>query len=164
MWVDKILKKEKNQGFSLIEVVVVLAIFSALLGYSIVNLFGGKQKSDLSSSMHVLISDIKLQQQKSMSGEDGSNVDHGIYFGSDYYILFTGDTYNISEPSNFRVNLADNTSFSSVGFTDRVLVFKNGNGEVLNFNPSSNSLILANNSGGSTKQIFINKLGAVSLP
>jgi prepilin-type N-terminal cleavage/methylation domain-containing protein len=156
--------KEKNLGFSLVEVILVLAIFSALLGYSVINLFGSKQKSDLSSSMHVLVSDIKLAQHKSMSGESGSNTGHGIYFGPDYYVLFTGDTYNMSDPENYTVELKDNTVFSSVEFSDSVLVFEGGSGEVDNFNPLENSFTLRNNTDSSQKQIFINRYGAISLP
>lgn len=158
------LKVNLEKGFSLVEVLIVVSIFISLLGYSVINLLGSREKSNISSSVQTLISDIKLQQQKSMNGEDAVNTDHGIYFGANNYVLFKGDTYNISDPANFNINLGDNTTFDLVEFQDSVLVFSRGSGEIYNFNPLSNSLTLKNSINGEEKTIYINKYGVISIP
>lgn len=160
----KTIKVNFEKGFSLVEVLIVVAIFTSLLGYSVINLLGSREKSNISSSSQTLISDIRLQQQKSMNGEDSANVDHGIYFGTDNYVLFKGSTYNISDPANFNINLGDNITLDTVEFLDRVLVFTHGSGEIFNFNPLSNSLTIKNTINSEEKTIYINKYGVISIP
>lgn len=155
---------KSNKGFTAIEVLVVLAIFSALIGYTVINLFGSREKSNIFSSMSSIISDIKHQQQSAMSGEGGTDVNYGVYFTGDSYVLFKGDTFSLSDPSNFTVKLSDNIRFDAVDFQDSVLIFSYGSGEVYNFNPLLNSFKLINTLDDQEKTIYINKYGSIALP
>lgn len=147
----------KQQGFTLIELGIVLAIMAILLTLSIVSLSNIQDQTYISKSLEILLSDIKMQQNKAMNGEtDGetSTYRYGIYFEGNTYTLFRGDTYNPSDSYNFTVTLDGQLSFSSVLFTNSEIVFEKGSGEILNFTEGNNTFSI---SDGTT--VSMNSLG-----
>lgn len=151
----------KQQGFTLIELGVVLAIMIILLTLSVVSITTVQQQAYLSKSLEVLLSDIKLQQTKAMNGQtDGESTTYryGIYFDTDTYTLFRGDTYNSSDPFNFTVSLDGQLTFSSVTFPNSQIVFEKGSGELVGFTPGSNTITLSED----PTTITVNQLGVIT--
>jgi len=102
-----------KRGFTLIEVMLVMAIFSLLMGFVTINLLRPQNKASVDSLSTQLIADIKQQQLKAMVGDSegqATSQQFGVYFESDGYTLFRGSSYSASEASNFEVTLEDVTA------------------------------------------------------
>ncbi len=134
-------KHRKQQGFTLIELGIVLAIMAIMLTLAVVSLSGVQQQAYSGKSLEILISDIKLQQTKAMNGasDDGNTYRYGIHFETDTYTLFQGDTYTPSDSRNFTVTLDGQLTFSSVTFPNSQIVFEKGSGEIVGFTAGNNT-------------------------
>ncbi|MEK7496618.1 MAG: hypothetical protein AAB657_01800, partial [Patescibacteria group bacterium] len=123
-----------------------------------VNFFPIKQKTSLSTAVQSLITDIKEQQLKAMSGE----TTQGVYFDGDKrkYTVFKGTTYEASNTTNFTVPLGDQIIASEINFSGSQLIFAPGSGEISNFLPG-NKIVLLNTVSNEQKTIFFNKYGTI---
>jgi len=150
------------KGFTLIELMVVMAIFALITGFGALNLVNLQTKSSLAADVNTLVADIKEQQIKTMVGDMGgtaSQIEFGIYFESNRYTLFRGASYS-SNPSNFPIDLSDNTTLTT-SFPLSQLVFSVNSGEVLNFSAGSNQITVQDTINGDQKIITINRYGAI---
>ncbi|OGD86750.1 hypothetical protein A2164_01605 [Candidatus Curtissbacteria bacterium RBG_13_35_7] len=150
------------KGFTLIELMVVMAIFALITGFGALNLVNLQTKSSLAADVNTLVADIKEQQIKTMVGDMGgtaSQIEFGVYFESNRYTLFQGTSYS-SNPSNFPIDLSDNTTLTT-SFPLSQLVFSVNSGEVLNFSAGSNQITVQDTINGDQKIITINRYGAI---
>ncbi len=157
--------RHNESGYTLTELLPVVAIFSILLGLITVNLVNSKQKASLSSSITQLVSDIKQQQTSAMSSDTqgASNTNnYGIYFGQESYTLFRSSSFVATDSANFVINLGDNVQFSSVSLPLSSVVFLRQSGEVLGFNPSLNTVIIKNTQNNQQKTMQINRYGVIT--
>jgi prepilin-type N-terminal cleavage/methylation domain-containing protein len=102
------------RGFTLVELIIVITVFTTLLLIATVNLVTVKQKSSLTTSVDVLVADMKQQQIKAMVGDTegrGAANSYGVHFGTNTYVLFYGASYSSGDAGNLVVNLGDNVSF-----------------------------------------------------
>jgi prepilin-type N-terminal cleavage/methylation domain-containing protein len=96
-----------QKGFTLVEFLLVMAIFAVLAGIATVNLFTFQRQSQLNASLDIFIADLKEQQMKAMSGDaagESTVENYGINFDSaNYrYVLFKG-TYSAANAANFAI-------------------------------------------------------------
>lgn len=154
----------KQKGFTLIELIIVMGIIMLLFGFVMVNLLQEQHIVSVNSSVDILIADISSQQTKAMLGKsDGitSGNSYGIYFESDRYTLFKGNSFSASDSTNFTVMLDENTVFNSVTFPNNIVVFSALLGEVNGFIDGNNTIVLTNSQGTEIKTITINRYGVV---
>ncbi len=159
---------KNNKGFSVIEVLLVLAIVSVLIGYSMINGISAQRRNTFSGTIDTLISDMKQQQLKAMVGdsEGRSTADsYGIYFNQNQstYVLFHGTTYipNPSDNSNFIVNLDENVQIVAVPAASS-LIFSQASGEVSGFVQGSNTITLRDTTNGQQNTVTFNKYGVIT--
>ncbi len=156
----------KKCGFTLIELLVVIAVASTLASLSVLSLSNAQHSAYEQSSLEILLSDLKLQQLKSMSGDTGfATITHepfGIYFQSESYILFRGAAYDPGDPTNFTVALEEPLTFSSVTIPDDELVFEKGSGEITGFIDGQNTIEITNEVTGQQITITLNRYGVAS--
>lgn len=154
-----------RKGFTLVEVIVVMAIVSTLFAISIVSLNTFQQNTFQNTSEDVLLSDLKLQQLKSMTGDNNSTTtfeEFGIHFETNSYTLFRGSSYSASDPENFTVTLNPNLSFSQVDFANSQIVFERNSGEIIGFTPGNNTITINNNVTDSDSIITLNRYGVIT--
>lgn len=158
------MKKQKNQGFSLIEIIVVMSIFSILIGIVTTNLLNSKQKASLNTSTTLLVADITNQQLNAMMGENevGSITNKGIYFEPTRYILFKGDQYSATDSSNFVVTLDEPQQFANITFPNATLLFASISGEVINFATATSTIGFKNVVSNEQKTLQINRYGVIT--
>ena len=154
------MNKYYSKGFSFAELLVVMGIITTLIMIGASSYFPSVQKVSLTSTVQSLISEIKQLQTKSMNGESNQ----GIYFHTDQknYILFKGTTYNVSNTTNFSINLGDQIIINSIDFANREIVFSPGSGEISGFNPANNKIVLKNTVSEELRTISFNKFGIVT--
>lgn len=152
-----------NSGFTLIELVIVIGIVTLLFGFMAISLVNNKQITSINSVRDTLISDMASQQTKAMNGSGGAvGTSYGIYFLSNKYVLFKGDSYNPQDTSNFEVEMDSNIAFANVGFASSAVLFASGSGEVVGFQNGQNTVGIQDTNGNKTETITINKYGVVT--
>jgi len=150
-----------RKGFTFIEIMIVMVVTMTLLTLATISLISLQQHTLTDTSLEKLLSDIKFQQIQAMNGA-GSAQKFGIHFDTSAYTLFSGDTYLVSDPSNFVVTLDGGITISSVTFPQSEIIFEKGSGEVEGFIEGSNTVSLYDSSGGGTVIVTLNKLGVVT--
>ena len=152
-----------QRGFTIIEIIVVLGILATLLSIGYVRFTDIARRAPLSATVETVIADLRGQQTKAMSGYAGGGSaadDYGVYFDTNSYTLFKGPVYSALDSTNAKTLLPDYITCSSV-LPDSSVVFTKGDGEVLNYSTSGNTITLTQTLSGEQKTITINRYGAV---
>jgi prepilin-type N-terminal cleavage/methylation domain-containing protein len=157
----------KNQkGFSLLEVLLVIALLMIILGIATINLFSATNKTYQNTTAAILYTDLKSQQVKAMNGDTegtGTTGAYGVYFKPTQYILFRGTTYSASNPTNFAVKIPDDVNFTNISFPGNQIVFASGSGAFANFTTNNaTSAAITNVAGLGQKTVTINRFGVVT--
>ena len=124
-----------------------------------------QEKSYIDSTIETVLSDIKHQQLKSMSGDTGGTSagnSFGIHFTTSNYILFQGITYDGTDPKNYVIDIDDSLEFSSVTFPQSRILFTKGSGEIAGYTPGSNTVTVRHIGSNQTKTITINGYGVIT--
>ena len=153
-----------KRGFVLIELIVVLALFGALIGLSSINLLGSRNSATISSTVDNVTSDLSSQQTKAMSSTTsaGGATPYGVRFESTRYILFHGSVYNPSDSTNSVVPLSGGTTFSVINFPNASIIFASQIGEVVGYNPSASTVTVYQPGNFASKTIVVNQYGIVT--
>lgn len=148
--------QKRLYGFTLVELLVTIGLLGLLIGLTTISLISVQRRVTLSSTITTLISDLKEQQTKAMTGDTGgvSKNSYGIYFDTNRYILFRGASYSSADPSNFAVDLA-NIDFANPGTS---IVFARISGEIA----AASNITLTDITNNQQKTIQINRYGVVT--
>lgn len=153
----------KQAGFTLIELMVTMALVIILFALSAVNLGQPQTTAGLNTTVDTLLNDLKSQQLLAMSGGIGSTAvqqPHGIYIQSNQYTLYAGSTFNGGDTNNYVVSAPANMAFSTT-FPSSTVLFNKGAGDVSGFVGGSNTITVTY--GSSPKVITINRFGATTV-
>ena len=167
MKLHKILKNYQLQaGFTLVELLLFMAIFSVLVGLVTINLLNAKQSASLSTTVSNFLTDLKQQQLRAMIGDTGgraSTDSYGISFGTTKYTLFHG-TAPQGDSSDLAVNLGESMQFvtNASTFPNSKIVFLKGSGEVSGFTSGQNAIIIKDVTNNNQKTITVNRYGVVT--
>lgn len=162
IWINE--QIHRQAGFTIYEVLIVMAIFIILTGLLTINLLNAKHQSSLSTSVDIFISDLKQQQLKAMLGDTegrSSSDNYGIFFGAGKYTLFHG-TYYSTGSANFNINLGDKIEFSNITFPNSQILFLRGSGEIYNYASGSSTVSIKDILDNNQKTITINEYGVVT--
>ena len=152
-----------KKGFTIIELLTIIAILFVLAVSAVPALRSFQLKSDLENSAEEMINVIRLAQQKTISSEGGSSW--GVYFSTStsphQYTLFKGDDYTSREvPADEVHKISRDVLISAVdlggGFE---VVFSRVPGA--SRQEGAISLVLKNDAS-QTKTIFIDASGQIS--
>lgn len=152
---------KKRPAFTLVELLVTIAIFSVISTLVGINLLQPQLKATVDSQFKTLIADTKSQQLKAMLGASegqATSQRHGIHFENTSYTLFFGNSYVPAAPENFVINLETGTKITTTLPTPD-LIFEKLSGEVVSFSLTQNTISIVN-SDGQTKTLTVNKLGS----
>lgn len=150
-------------GFTLIEVLVVIAIILIISSVVVVRRDGFNSKIDLENTVMSIDSKIKLARSRSISAFNGES--HGIHFDSDQIVIFQGDVYIEGDSTNEAFVFSEKNEINIINLTGGGddLVFKRLTGETENFgnigisvigSPSYSRQILINSDGQSSLKLF----------
>ena len=134
----------RNRGFTLVELLVTMAISAILISFATVSLLGLQHKTSLTTTVNKITTDIRSQQLRAMNG-----TPTGIYF--------TANSYTLIDGSNFPVNLDEGLEFSAISFAGQTILFNPGNGEIT----AAGTVILRDKVSGEGKTFNVNKLGNI---
>ena len=154
----------KQRGFTLIETLIVMAVFVFFMGMVIINILNLEPQISLTTSTSTIIADIRKQQFKTLTGNTSNNQisDFGIHLDSDKYTLFSGNIYTQGVPENSIITLPDNISIPEITFQESNIIFVKQTGEINDFVNGSNTFRVKNSITNEEKTITLNKLGVVT--
>lgn len=118
--------KKKNAGFTLLEVIIVIAILSFLAIIVAFDFISFKKGSDLDNNAQEFVSVSRTAQNKTISSENYSQ--YGVYLNvlvqPNQYTLFKGSSYALREISFDRVYSLQNTiEFFDISLINGEIVF-----------------------------------------
>ena len=155
-----------KKGLTQVELLLTVAILAILFVLGTV-IFSNFSRQDLIlNEARKIKSVISEAQTKTVAGFKlgGSQaLNFGVYFSSDSYVLFSGTTYDPLNVNNQELVLPENLELTTIDLPDSSLVFTKITGEVTNYNPVLNNLILRDQTIGQEKKIIINQLGMIGL-
>lgn len=154
-----------TSGFTLIELIMVMGLFSLLTAFASINLLRPQTQASLDGVVISLVSNMRQQQLKAMAGDTDGTAQaqpFGVRFNSNNYILFRGASFNPSEPTNFTVTIEGDVSLTT-NLPSSQVIFSRQSGEVAGFTAGSNTVTITNNTNGENKVISINRLGVVTV-
>jgi prepilin-type N-terminal cleavage/methylation domain-containing protein len=153
------------QGFTMVELMLVISILLILMSIGGVSTLSMLKTTYLSTTVDVLVSDLKRQQLKAMNGytEGRASHDHyGIHFETSRYVLFHGLVYSAADSTNIPVNLDNNIRISSNSFPSSQLIFTGVTGEVAGFSMGSNTITIENRTNSEHKVVTLNRYGVIT--
>jgi prepilin-type N-terminal cleavage/methylation domain-containing protein len=158
------MNKPSQSAFTLVEILVVMAVILILTNFTYIDFFKSRSQVSLDTTITLLITDIRNQQLKIMSGniQSGSiNTPYGIYFDQNKYTLYNSANYSVNDPTNFVVNLDNSDQFVTINLPNNRIIFASSSGEITNFNPGQNTLTVKNQFSNKQEIISINRYGVV---
>ena len=152
-----------QKGFTLVEVLITIAIMSAMSALIFINLGKPQTVASLNGAVETLVADLRAQQTLAMSGNSAggaSQLAHGMFISTNAYTVFAGDPYNESDSNNYTVAPGQNINFSTT-LPDSQILFDKGSGEMHDFSAGDNTITVTGDEG--SKTITINRFGVVTV-
>jgi prepilin-type N-terminal cleavage/methylation domain-containing protein len=145
-------------GFTFVEMTIVLSVLATVMGLVALNLLQARQQTSITTSVAVLVSDLRAQQVKAITGETqntGVADSYGVHFDQNDYVLFKGTSYATASATNQLVQLDSSLVFKTIGAD---MVFTKPSGQL----SGTNSAVLYDNTAKIQKTINLNTLGVVT--
>lgn len=157
------LTNTKEKGFTLMEVVVVIAVLGAIAAITLASFYIIQKRSELNNNANELANILKLAQNLSITSEQESQ--YGVYFDTssapNRYILFKGANFSARESSFDQIYyLSKNTELFNVSLGGASeVVFKRISGSA---EPSGNVSLRLISDPSLQKTVYISAVGIVS--
>lgn len=155
-----IIHLSSQKGFTLVEFLLVMGIFSVISGIAAVNLGNFQHKSQLGATTNSFLTDLKDQQVKAMVGDGGgtgSESNYGVRLGTTSYTTYRGSygtsNFVVTMPSTVHITIASASSD---------LVFLKGSGEIPGYASNSAVITLQDTVDNSQKVIRLNRYGVIT--
>ncbi len=147
-----------RKAFTLIEVMIVLALITLILGLSLLYTQTSIVRTDLNSQRDAFISQLRLAQSNAMSGKDGAS--YGVHIESDSYTIFTGTNYVAEDTGNLTYELPGTLEFMNLSLngSGSNVVFTSPKGETSDYG----SVDIYSSQINKTSTITINQFGIIT--
>lgn len=154
------IKNKIHSGFTLVELILVIAIFVIIVGASVPALSSYLARNQIQTQGWELTDTLNRARIQAMTGR--GNQDWGVHFDVTQYVLFKGSTYSALDSNNEDHVLPASIVFSAVSL--------NGGGNDIIFNlregdtDEFGSVTIKNNTNGELKTVEVNEVGRINNP
>ena len=150
----------KQNGFTLVEILIVIAIVTIILGLSLFLSMDFYKSYSFHSEKNVIVS--ILQKARSESMNNINQTPHGVYFDNTSglkYILFEGSSYDSASTSNIEIDSSFGISLDSPTLPFSI-VFDQLSGDCSSC--GSSGIDIVSSQGSSAFDININSEGRIT--
>lgn len=105
----------KKRAFTILEIVIVLALIMISLGLFMVHGAFSEIRADLNAQTAEMVGYLRLAQREAASGKN--NAAHGVHLETDQYVLFTGAGYDPEDPNNRSIELPPTVEVQNIALT-----------------------------------------------
>lgn len=154
----------RRRGWTYPDLIIAMGILGVLVTLGTMSLFKARFSTYESTQIDNLAADMALQQTRAMTGDvagAGTVTAYGIYFQSDRYTLFKGNSYTAGNPDNVTVTLNPAFTFSSIGFPSGQLIYASKSGAFANYVSGQNTVVLRNEGSQATQTLHVNSYGVL---
>ena len=118
-----------GNGFTLLEVLLVIVIAMILLAVSIFTFYEYREKTDLDMATERVLETLFEARAKTLSSENRSP--YSVHFQGDKAIIFKGSTFNASDTTNIDYVLPPRTTIATISLAGggNDIIFKRLTGE-----------------------------------
>jgi prepilin-type N-terminal cleavage/methylation domain-containing protein len=150
------MKKVHTPGFSLIELILVMALIGIIASFSVVMTLGSLSKSAVTEERDLFVT-LLLRSTRTASLANIDNVAHGVFIDNNnhQYILFNGTTFNSDDTKNRIIPYSNNTITFHLNGRNPI-VFEQLSGNVIS---GSSSIAIVN--GNVTTTLTIRENGQI---
>jgi prepilin-type N-terminal cleavage/methylation domain-containing protein len=151
--------RDKLRGFTLVEVMITIALMSVLLGLGLILSMDVYRGTLYRSTRQVLISSLTTARGRALSNMYQST--HGVCYAPPDFIIFRGTTYSATSPYNETVPGNPAVTLSSTG---AFITCGSGTGIVfsqLAASTSNTGTITVSESGHADETVSVNSLGTI---
>ena len=147
----------KRKGFSMIEVILVLALLAIFFAFSALYYQTSQVRADINSQAELIANELRLLRSNAETGN--MNGQTAVKFEESAYTTFFPPDYDPEDPSNRRMELSPTIKIENKIFNDSedTVIFERPHGNTRNFG----SFDLRSDQINRTITIQINELGAI---
>jgi prepilin-type N-terminal cleavage/methylation domain-containing protein len=147
---------QKKAGFSVIEILIVMAIMGIILTIAVMSFSSARAKKQLEITVDSISAKLEEAKANAVSGKGG--VSYGMNFTSTSYTLFAGDTFNPNSETNSSSTVpVDITITRNISGGGDTIVFSRMTGTP----QTTGDIIITGTSGAATVTVGI--LGDISV-
>jgi len=150
---------EERKGFTLIEIIVAIAIIILLVSVSVVQFATFGNNIELTTSSQNLTAALQLAQNKTLASEE--DTQYGVFIDAGSFTIFQGAAYNENAPANEVHTIPESVEIYSinVGNNDAV-VFDRVTGATTN---TGSIFLRLKNNQNNTKEVAVQPSGAIGI-
>ena len=151
-----------RNGFTLVELLVVMGIIGTLFGMVTISLLRAQHTASVSAVADQLVSDMRAQQAKALSGTHdttGGPNSYGVHVTSSSYSLFQGAT-DPSDQTDYTVS-PTGIAFST-NLPNNMIDFQERSGEFSGYVSGPYTITVTSAYGTEQKVITINRYGVIT--
>lgn len=160
------MKQRLQIGFTIVELVIVVSIVLILATLSAASLPSLQSSTSINSAVDELNPELRQQQMKAIQGDTegrSTNDNYGIHFDATQYVLYHGVSYDPTDVDNIVIPIKNNIQIFSTSFPSNNILFASVSGEIANYIPGSNTVVLRDvNNTSLTKTLQINRYGIIT--
>lgn len=152
-------KVTHNKGFSLMEMLIVIAIMIIILAIVIYSFNTAKSKKQLEVTIDAIDSRLEEAKANALAGKNGKNF--GIQFNTTTYVYFSGNSYNPADTTNSTTTILSNLQITkSIAGGGSSIIFSRLTGM-----PQATGTIIVTdiNNNSNTMSITIGTLGDINV-
>lgn len=150
-----------KQGISLIELLLFMSLFTILISLGAVSFLSIWRTDQLGNTALLLQTSLYNARYRAMAGQDDLNW--GVFFSQDQYILFKGNNFNPQDSNNQTYSLTNLLEFNEINVPNSSIIFGKINGEVVNYQEALNEIVLREKQTGREVIVSVTKIGKVEI-
>lgn len=157
-------KNFKNEGRSVVEIILVVAIVVVLLAVVSYSISGFRDSQSMKNAVVDVTSSLDKAKSETLAGLNSLN--YGVHFQSDKVVIFNSTSYSAGTNTNENINIISPAVISCISIPSSSPCVATGTTDIYFVRLTgipNNSASLTITSGNLTKNVIINSAGGVSV-
>ena len=114
------------KGFTMVELLLTVALVSVIAGVALPSLGTYYVNNLLKETADEMVDRLKTAQTRSIYGDNGET--HGVFFDSNYFVLYLGNEFDVSNPENVDSVIGGRLEIFDIDLENNQVVFNKYSG------------------------------------